>query len=145
MMGNKLAAASGMIAGYASLFHKIDLGGDAVLPGAFRDSLRQRGARGVKMLFQHDPAQPIGVWHDIREDANGLYVRGQLNPHVETARNVWALLCQGAVEGLSIGFKASKARKNPRSNVRQLEKVDLWEVSVVTFPMLPQARIMNLL
>jgi uncharacterized protein len=140
-MGAVVSMRSGIIAGYASLFDQIDLSGDAVVRGAFRDSLKRRGARGIKMLFQHDPCQPIGVWQAITEDEQGLFVRGQLNPHVEYARNIWALVCQGAVEGLSIGFKADRAVKNPRSGIRQLERVDLWEVSVVTFPMLPQAKV----
>ena len=131
---------SGVIAGYASLFNEVDLGGDMVTRGAFLDSITTRGTRGIRMLFQHDPAEPIGVWDVVREDARGLYVKGRLNMGVERAREVWALLCQGAVEGLSIGFKADRARRDPRSGVRRLERVDLWEVSIVTFPMLPKAR-----
>src|SRR5690606_35447614 len=79
-------AADGTIAGYASLFGTIDLGGDLVLPGAFAASLRRRGAAGVRMLFQHDPGQPIGTWDVVREDARGLYVRGRLARGVGRAR-----------------------------------------------------------
>lgn len=134
-------AGAGVISGYASLFGKTDLGGDLVAPGAFAGSLARRGARGVRMLFQHDPAEPIGVWEDISEDARGLHVRGRLNLAVERAREVWALLREGGVDGLSIGFKAERARRDAATGTRRLERVDLWEVSIVTFPMLPEARV----
>jgi HK97 family phage prohead protease len=133
--------AAGVIAGYASLFGRVDLGGDMVAPGAFAASLSRRGARGIRMLFQHDPAEPIGTWDVVREDARGLYVRGRLALGVARAREVWALLAQGAVDGLSIGFKAERARRDPRAGVRRLDRLDLWEISVVTFPMLPEARV----
>jgi len=131
----------GAFEGYASLFNREDLGHDVIAPGAFRESLRSRGAQRIKMLFQHDPAEPIGVWDEIREDARGLYVRGQLMTAVAKAREVLALMRAGALDGLSIGFKAVKARRDAVSGVRRLEKVDLWEISVVTFPMLPGARV----
>ena len=80
--------ADGTFAGYASLFGETDLGRDMVMPGAFRASLARRGSAGVKMLFQHDPNTPIGVWLDIREDTTGLYVKGRLTTDVERAREV---------------------------------------------------------
>jgi uncharacterized protein len=131
----------GVFEGYASLFNREDLGHDVIAPGAFRDSLLQRGAARIKMLFQHDPAEPIGVWDEVREDARGLYVRGRLITAVAKAREVLALMRAGALDGLSIGFKAEKGRRNAATGVRRLEKVDLWEISVVTFPMLPGARV----
>jgi Escherichia/Staphylococcus phage prohead protease len=131
----------GVFEGYASLFNREDLGHDVIAPGAFRDSLMSRGAARIKMLFQHDPGEPIGVWDEIREDARGLYVRGRLMTAVAKAREVLALMRGGALDGLSIGFKAVKARRDAASGVRRLEKVDLWEISVVTFPMLPGARV----
>jgi HK97 family phage prohead protease len=131
----------GACEGYASLFNREDLGHDVIAPGAFRESLKNRGAARIKMLFQHDPAEPIGVWDEIREDARGLYVRGRLMTAVAKAREVLALMRAGALDGLSIGFKAVKARRDAASGIRRLEKVDLWEISVVTFPMLPGARV----
>jgi len=131
----------GVFEGYASLFNREDLGHDVIAPGAFRESLLNRGAARIKMLFQHDPAEPIGVWDEIREDARGLYVRGRLMTAVVKAREVLALMRAGALDGLSIGFKAVKARRDAATGVRRLEKVDLWEISVVTFPMLPGARV----
>jgi HK97 family phage prohead protease len=132
---------SGVITGYASLFGETDLGGDLIIKGAFADSLKKTGAERVRMLFQHDPAQPIGVWEEIREDSMGLRVRGRLCLKVEKAREVWALIEQGGIDGLSIGFKAVNARRDARSGVRRLERIDLWEISIVTFPMLPAARV----
>ncbi|MEN5082194.1 HK97 family phage prohead protease [Bosea sp. TWI1241] len=133
--------ADGVFEGYASLFRVADLGKDVVEPGAFRDSLARRGAAGVKLLWQHDPAEPIGRWLDLREDGRGLRVLGRLSLAVGRAREIHALMHDGAVDGLSIGFRTERARTEPRTGLRRLEKVDLWEISLVTFPMLPQARV----
>lgn len=131
----------GAFSGYASLFGQVDLGKDMVERGAFARSLRQRGAGGVRMLFQHDPAQPIGTWDEIREDERGLFVRGRLALGASRAREVLDLLRQRALDGLSIGFKTVRARAEGTSGVRRILEADLWEISVVTFPMLPGARI----
>lgn len=131
----------GLFEGYASLFRVVDLGKDLVEPGAFRDSLVRRGPAGVKLLWQHDPAEPIGRWLSLAEDRRGLFVRGQLSLAVARAREIHALMREGAVDGLSIGFRCERARTEPRSGLRRLERVDLWEISLVTFPMLPQARV----
>jgi HK97 family phage prohead protease len=137
----KSVEADGTFAGYASLFGEIDLGNDLVMPGAFRESLAARGSQGVKLLFQHDPNEPIGVWLDLHEDARGLFARGRLMPEVTRAREVLSLMRAGALEGLSIGFRTVQGRTDPASGVRRLDKIDLWEISVVTFPMLPEARV----
>lgn len=137
----KSVEADGSFTGYASRFGIVDLGRDLVLPGAFAESLTRRGARGIKMLFQHDPAEPIGVWLELREDGQGLYARGRILPEVERGREVLALMRAGALDGLSIGFRAVEGRTDPKSGVRRLSRVDLWEISVVTFPMLPEARV----
>ncbi len=133
-------ALDGSFEGYASIFNRRDMSGDIVLPGAFRASLKARGAAGIRMLFQHDPAQPIGVWERLYEDARGLYVRGRLTTEVTKAREVLALMRSGAIDGLSIGFRTVKSRRDGR-NGRALAEIDLWEISVVTFPMLIEARI----
>ncbi len=131
----------GRVEGYASLFGVPDHGGDVVMPGAFAASLRRRGASAVRFLFQHDPAQPIGVWDEIREDRRGLYVRGRLIGGVARAREIAALLRAGALDGLSIGFRTVRADRDPRLRTRRLHEIDLWEISVVTFPMLPGAKV----
>ncbi len=137
----KSVEADGTFSGYASLFGEVDLGRDVVMPGAFRDSLAARGPRGVKLLFQHDPNEPIGVWLDLAEDGKGLRARGRLMPEVTRGREVLSLMRAGALDGLSIGFRTVTGRSDPKSGVRRLHKIDLWEISVVTFPMLPEARV----
>jgi HK97 family phage prohead protease len=132
---------NGAFSGYASLFGRVDLGRDLVERGAFAKSLRTRGAAGIRMLFQHDPAEPIGVWTELREDARGLHVRGRLNTDVARAREVLSLMRGGALDGLSIGFRAVRAKKDAATGVRRIIEADLWDISVVTFPMLPGARI----
>lgn len=127
--------------GYASLFGRVDLAKDVVEPGAFAASLAKRGAAGIRMLFQHDPNQPIGSWDEIREDGRGLYVRGRLTRDSGRAREVLALMRARALDGLSIGFRTVRARTDPGKGVRRILEADLWEISVVTFPMLPEARI----
>ena len=139
--GLKDVSLDGMFEGYASLFDREDLGRDIVRPGAFRESLGKRGAEGIRMLFQHDPNQPIGVWLKIYEDARGLFVRGRLTTEAAKAREVLSLMRAGAIDGLSIGFRTVIGKRDSRSGVRKLEKVDLWEISIVTFPMLPEARV----
>lgn len=134
-------ARGGTITGYASLFGATDLGRDVVLPGAFAASLARRGARGIRMLWQHDPAEPIGTWHAIAEDLRGLHVEGRLAVASSRARDVAALVEAGAVDGLSIGFRTVRARRDPARNVRLIAEIDLWEISVVTFPLMPGARI----
>ena len=131
----------GSFSGYASLFDKVDLGKDVVERGAFAASLRMRGAAGIRMLYQHDPNEPIGAWTEIREDARGLFVRGRLTREVARAREVLSLMRAGALDGLSIGFRAVRARRDAGSGVRRILEADLWEISVVTFPMLPGARV----
>jgi HK97 family phage prohead protease len=137
----KKISTGGVFEGYASLFGKEDLGHDIILPGAFRGSLAKRGAAQIKMLFQHDPKEPVGVWSHIAEDAKGLFVRGRLNTEVARAREILSLMREGAIDGLSIGFHTLKGRTDPKTGIRKLREVDLWEISIVTFPMQQGARI----
>ncbi|RYE11190.1 MAG: HK97 family phage prohead protease [Hyphomicrobiales bacterium] len=131
----------GRFAGYASVFGKLDDGGDIVMPGAFRKSLGLRGRHRVKMLFQHDPKEPVGVWDAIREDDYGLWVEGRLVGEVPRAEALRRLIAKGAVDGLSIGFRTVKSTRANREGHRRLWEVDLWEISIVTFPMMDLARI----
>ena len=126
------------IEGYASLWGVADLNGDVVARGAFADSLARSGAGGVKMLHQHEGRAPIGVWDEAVEDARGLWVRGRIMDWSAEARFARALARAGALDGLSIGFRAARARRDGR--LRVLTEVDLWEVSLVVFPMAPNAR-----
>ncbi|MBA8842517.1 hypothetical protein FHW02_000533 [Ochrobactrum sp. RH1CCR137] len=131
----------GSFSGYASVFGLPDLGNDVIERGAFARSLAKGGVSGVRMLWQHDAAEPIGVWTAIREDARGLYVEGRLAKGVARARDALELMRGGGLDGLSIGFRTVKARKDARTGLRHIIEADLWEISVVTFPMLPQARV----
>jgi HK97 family phage prohead protease len=131
-----------VIEGYASLFGKRDQGGDVVQPGAYKASLKALAANGrsVKMLWQHDPSHPIGVWEQVHEDGTGLYVKGRILTEVEKGREAAALLAAGAIDGLSIGYRTLRAEKDGKGQ-RLLSELELWEVSLVTFPMLPEARV----
>ena len=126
------------IAGYASLWGVADLNGDVVAKSAFGASLARTGAGGVRMLHQHEGRAAVGVWDEMVEDERGLFVRGRVMDWSAEARFAGALSRAGALDGLSIGFRSSRARREGR--LRVLVEVELWEVSLVTFPMLPGAR-----
>jgi len=130
------------IKGYASFFGDVDQGNDVVEKGAYAASLKalEAAKRSVKMLWQHDPAQPIGVWDEVREDTRGLFVKGRILNSVARGREAIALIEAGAIDGLSIGYRTVKASKNTKGQ-RLLQELELWEVSLVTFPMLPGARV----
>ena len=141
--GSGLTVTEGhVIEGYASLFGKRDQGNDVVMGGAYGASLARLAAAGrrVKMLWQHDPTQPIGVWDEVREDATGLWVKGRILGVVEKGREAVALLGAGAIDGLSIGYRTVKSERDGKGQ-RLLTELELWEVSLVTFPMLPEARV----
>jgi HK97 family phage prohead protease len=136
------ALGPGEFEGYASLFGVPDGAGDVMAPGAFAASLRKRPPAQVRMLYQHLPNEPLGGWETIREDARGLYVRGRLVLDVERARDVRALIADGALNGLSIGFRTARAKRDAKSRLRTLLEVELWEISVVTFPLLAGSGVM---
>lgn len=133
-------AEDGLFEGYASLFGVADLGRDVVEKGAFRRSLAVRGPRAIRMLWQHDPAEPVGRWLSLVEDERGLKARGRLNLSVARARELHALMREGALDGLSIGYRIVRSRAGA-AGLRRLVELDLWEISLVTFPMLPGARV----
>ncbi|MEM9676742.1 MAG: HK97 family phage prohead protease [Pseudomonadota bacterium] len=134
-------AQDGSFSGYASVFGEVDLGRDRVQRGAFARSLREKGRGGVRMLFQHDPSDPIGTWQVIREDAHGLFVKGQITRSSKRGAEILELMRDGAVNGLSIGFRTRRSNLDRKAGIRTIVDADLWEISIVTFPMLPQARV----
>lgn len=142
-LGEDVTVTDGVeIEGYASLFGACDQGGDVVAKGAYAaslDTLRSKGS-AVKMLWQHDPAQPIGIWDEVREDERGLWVKGRILTDVSKGAEAAALIAAGAIDGLSIGYRTVKGRKDKQGR-RVLTELELWEVSLVTFPMLPDARV----
>lgn len=120
----------GRFSGYASIFNRLDSGGDIVMPGAFAKSLGKRRDR-IRLLFQHDPKEPVGTWDAIGEDGRGLFVAGRLVPGVDRADALRRLIEKGALDGLSIGFRTVKAtRKNGH---RKLWQIDLFEISIGRF------------
>lgn len=137
----KAVTNDGQFEGYASVFGEVDLGQDSVSPGAFAKSLKTRPAARVKMLRQHDQTEPIGVFSDIVEDAKGLKVKGKLILETVKGRETHALMKAGALDGLSIGYATKSARYDKAKGVRLLDELELHEISVVTFPMLPSATV----
>ena len=124
------------VSGHASLWGVADLNGDVVARGAFAVSLMKGGP--VRMLHQHETRAPMGVWDEVVEDERGLFVRGRIMDWSPDARFAQALARAGAMDGLSIGYRAVRARRDGR--LRVLSEVELWEVSLVVFPMEPKAR-----
>lgn len=120
------------IMGYGSVFGNRDNGGDIVMPGAFKECIAS--GRRVKMLWQHDASQPIGVWDEMSEDENGLRMKGRVAKKGKGGE-VAELIKMGAVEGLSIGYRTQEYEMDMDEGSRKLTKLDLWETSVVTFPM----------
>ncbi len=135
-------SAGAVVEGYASVFGRRDQGGDVVQAGAYGASLSALATAGrrVKMLWQHDPREPIGVWDEVREDGHGLWVKGRILTEVVKGAEAAALLKAGAIDGLSIGYRTVRAEKGAGGE-RKLTELELWEVSLVTFPMLPEARV----
>lgn len=124
---------NGMFEGYASVFDLVDNHRDVVVRGAFRRSLKER-KEPVRLLWQHRMEEPIGVIHELREDSYGLYMKGQLLLEVARAREAYTLVKNGAVKGLSIGYRPIKYRYDPETGVRALQQVELIEVSLVSEP-----------
>lgn len=144
----KLADPEGDVAtftGYGSKFGNIDNGRDMVVKGAFEESISAKGPGKIKMLWQHDPGQPIGVWTDMKEDGQGLKVSGKLLLSIQKAKEAYEMMKAGIVDGLSIGFRTMKESYDTEKGgrgYRKIEKADLWEISLVTFPMNPKATVM---
>lgn len=128
---------AGTFEGYASVFGVVDLGDDVVQRGAFSKSLETRRA---KLLWQHDVHSPIGVWDEVKEDERGLFVRGRLLDGVQKGREAIALMKAGAIDSMSIGFRTVHADYTD-DGVRKLMELELHEISLVTFPMLPDAKV----
>lgn len=137
----KAVAEDGSFVGYASLFGVKDLGGDVVQPGAFTKSLKSKPASKIKMLRGHDTSEPIGVWTSLQEDSRGLKATGQLILTTVKGRETYELLKAGALDGLSIGFRTKRESFDRKTGARNLNELELHEVSIVTFPMLPTATI----
>ena len=133
----------GSIEGYGSVFGNKDSYNDVIQKGAFAESIKSHKSSQTMpaMLWQHDSSQPIGVWNDITEDANGLHMRGQLAMGTVKGKEAYELAKMGALKGLSIAFVAKGWEYAQGGEVRSLTELELWEVSLVTFPANTKARI----
>ena len=130
---------TGTIEGLASGTGDVDLGGDRILFGAFQKTLSDRGNRPLPMLLHHDLSRPVGAWHEAKETSEGLYLKGRLSMATRDAQEAHALVRDGALTGLSIGWKGKGAID--RSGVRELAEVELFEASLVAVGMHPRATV----
>lgn len=132
---------NGVFEGYASVFGQVDHQSEAVMAGAFKNSIirSQKEKQPPKMLWQHNSTMPIGLWEEIREDDYGLYVRGKILLEIQLGKDAYALLKSNIIDGLSIGFQVKKSHRE--KNIRILEEVDLFEISLVTFTANPLAKV----
>lgn len=139
----KALGGDGVFTGYASVFGELDQQNEIVAAGAFRRTLSkwQRQNRTPALLWMHDPTQPIGIWQNISEDANGLRVEGRLALRTQKGAEAYELLKLGALTGLSIGYRVVSSQIEPKRKARILTDVDLFEVSLVTFPANEAARV----
>lgn len=136
----------GTFVGYGSDFKKEpDSYNDIIARGAFAESISKGGRNGfgVAMLYQHDSKQIPGVWTEIEENARGLKVKGKLALDTTLGKDLHSLMKMEppAIRGLSIGYEAKEAETDPKTKIRTLKKIDLWEISLVTFPANTRAQI----
>ena len=134
----KAVSEDGLFSGYGSVFGVIDSYKEVVVPGAFAESLQ---GRMPSLLWQHRASEPIGVYTAMREDNVGLYLEGKLAIKTNRGAEAYELMKMGAITGLSIGFVTREDSYDKVSGIRTLKKLDLWEVSLVTFPANDAARI----
>jgi HK97 family phage prohead protease len=134
---------NGHFSGYGSVFNRLDSQNDIIIPGAFTETIIDRKS-DIKLLWQHDMREPIGIIEQIEEDGLGLFIKGRLLFEVNRAKEAYALMKEGVLTGLSIGYSPVRFKRDPENGTRILEKVDLWEISLVTFPANEAARVTTL-
>lgn len=139
----KTEGESGQIEGYASVFNNRDSYNEAVMPGAFADSLAKHTREGTYplMLWQHNPDEPIGVWNEMNDDGKGLFVKGTLLSGVRRADEAIIMLKAGAIQGMSIGYREVDVEPAKEGQPRKLVKLELMEASIVSFPANRRARV----
>jgi len=139
----KALGGDGIFTGYASVFGELDQQNEIVRAGAFARTLSkwQRQNRTPALLWMHDPTQPIGIWQNVREDASGLLVEGRLALRTQKGGEAYELLKLGALTGLSIGYRVVSAQVDAKRKARILTDLDLFEISLVTFPANEAARV----
>ena len=134
---------AGEFEGYGAVFDNVDFGGDVIAPGAFATTIKNfsQSKRKLPMLWQHDTHSPIGIFEEFSEDEKGLWVKGKIFLNVQKGLEAHELMRGGAISGLSIGYGVVKSDRDEKSGVRTLKELELFEVSVVTFPMNDEARV----
>jgi len=134
---------SGTFAGYGSVYGVLDAGDDVIAPGAFSESVQKAQQSGLMpaLLWQHKASEPIGAYTLMCEDDHGLYVEGRLALRTQRGLEAYELMRMHAVSGLSVGFQTKDDAFDAKTGVRTIRKGDLWEVSLVTFPMNNYARV----
>lgn len=133
----------GSFEGYASVFNNKDLGNDVIKKGAFARTIMEKNPKQIKLLYQHKTDEPIGVVDEIEEDNKGLKIKGRLAIKTQKGREVYELMKMGALDSMSIGYKLmpDSYKYDDKNKRRVIKEVDLMEVSMVTFPMNPKAKI----
>ncbi len=136
-LDTKAVGDDGTIEGLAVGYGDVDHGNDQVMPGALTKSITGRAA--VPMLMFHDHKRPAGVWNSFTETPDGLLVKGRFAMSTNTGREAHGLVKDGAIGGLSMGYRTVKQRFEAKT--RQLLEIGLHEISLVTIPMHPRTRI----
>jgi hypothetical protein len=133
----------GSFEGYASVFNNKDLGNDVIKPGAFSKSVYDKKPKQIKLLYQHKTDEPIGVIDKLEEDKRGLKIKGRLAMGTQKGKEVYELMKMGALDSMSIGYKLSPEdyKYSDKLKKRTITNLDLMEVSMVTFPMNPKAKV----
>lgn len=139
----KDVSTTGTFAGYGNVYGVVDQGDDIVKSGAFAESLTDWTGKGrmPALLWQHNAKQPIGAYTTMKEDEHGLYVEGKLAMKTQLGAEAYELMKMKAISGLSIGFQIREDSYDQKTGIRTINKGDLWECSLVTFPMNDEARV----
>ncbi|MCE5270381.1 HK97 family phage prohead protease [bacterium] len=134
---------NGVFSGYGSVFDVVDSYNEVVAKGAFTRSLEamKQKQRMPALLWQHNSNEPVGVYAEMHEDETGLFVQGQLAMKTARGAEAYELLRMGAISGLSIGYNVVKEEQDKGTGITVLKEIDLWEVSLVTFPANDAARV----
>lgn len=129
----------GVVKGYGAVFNNVDRGGDVILPGAFKRWLLENAGKPLKMLWNHFESFPLGKWTKFEEDEKGLRIEGKFTLAAQKAQEIYALMKDGVIDGLSIGYQTVDAEEDKTTGVRRLKELRLFEISPVTFPMNTEA------
>lgn len=136
------SGSNGVFYGYAAVFEILDSQGDIIKRGAVSKN-KNNFSSNVRLLWQHDYKQPIGVIKLMKEDSYGLYIGAHLVTEVAKANEAYILLKHGAINGLSIGYRAISHHTDKRTGIRSITEIELLEISLVTFPANKFAKIAN--